>query len=567
MVKVAAPWRHLHYLDNVYTEKKGYAINQGSQQEEKESASMNGNVAAFKNQPQPARKYAQKWPRWRGLQMRMTLSYVWMTVLLVLLIVVVAGLLVVFLLNILVERTVFVFAQKTSAQYAYTASLQSDGFQLNPRSTFQPGQKYTLRPPGNSAPGENTRHGNFSDNLIIPYIADANPNLSPDEFALLIAPDGQIVASSYPARYPAHVPFAALFPQRAALIAQSLQGTSIYAKSLPETLYFTAPVWGKGSQPIGVFYLQGEFMPLGGSDILSALRDEWFIVVGIVLLALLITTPLGSVFGLLTTRGLVRRIRRMVIVTTDFVSSNYTHRVPVARNDEIGQLEQHFNQMADQLVESIARRQELAGQNARLAERARISRELHDAIAQDLFSLRMLAYGLQETLPADAAFQSRVATLEQTANRMIREMRALLLELRPAQLDQVGLAEALEDLAVSYGERLGIAVTTQIAPVELSAEAEHALLRIAQEALSNAVRHARASQITLLLIPTEQGVSLTIRDNGQGFAFDAGQQAHGFGLHSMQERVRELHGVFTVQTTPGKGTEIGVHLPLSGGLA
>lgn len=328
-----------------------------------------------------------------------------------------------------------------------------------------------------------------------------------------------------------------------------------------------ATVWGKNSKPIGVFYLQGQGASIGGAEILGFVRGNWIFVAGIIFLFLIVTTPVGSLFGLLTTRGLVRRIRRLVGVTTDFVGSNYARRVPVSRKDEIGQLEHHFNQMADQLVESTSRQQELAGQNARLAERARIARELHDAISQDLFSLRMLAYGLQDAFPADSEVQPQVATLEQTTSRMISEMRALLLELRPAHLEEVGLAVALKDLAASYSERLGIIVSAEITPVELQPEAEHALLRVAQEALSNAVRHARASQITLALAPIERSVRLTIRDNGKGFAFDESQREHGFGLTSMQERVHELRGTFTLQSTPGLGTEIEVSLPLKEGVS
>lgn len=114
-------------------------------------------------------------------------------------------------------------------QYAYAASLQSDGLTLNPRSTFQPGQAYTLLPLGNSAPGENAQRTFNLDNLIVPYVVSSNPNLSPAEFALLIAPDGRVVASSYPARYPANTPFSVLFPHQVAPVAQALQGTSIYA--------------------------------------------------------------------------------------------------------------------------------------------------------------------------------------------------------------------------------------------------------------------------------------------------------------------------------------------------
>jgi len=264
---------------------------------------------------------------------------------------------------------------------------------------------------------------------------------------------------------------------------------------------------------------------------------------------------------LLTTRGLVRRVRRLVGATTEFANGNYAQRVPVGRKDEIGQLEGHFNQMAEQLVESIRARQELAEQNARLAERARISRELHDAVSQDLFSLRMLVGGMQRALPADSPLTPQIATLQQMAGTMIREMRALLLELRPAQLEHLGLAEALEDLAAAYRTRLGISVTTAIMAVPLSAPVEQALLRITQEALSNAARHADASAITLDLTPRDETITLTIRDNGQGFAPAPGDTQHGLGLRSMRERVQELGGAFAVESTPGQGTRVQVSLP------
>ncbi len=320
-------------------------------------------------------------------------------------------------------------------------------------------------------------------------------------------------------------------------------------------------IWGKHGQPIGVFYGQAQEEPLGFTDALQFVYTRWLPFTILILLVLVVTTPIGSLFSLLTTRGLVRRVRRLAAATTNFANGNYHYRVHISRPDEVGQLEHDFNQMADQLVESTNRQQELIGQNARLAERARISRELHDAILQDLFSLRLLAYGLQDTLPAASELHTQVAALERTSSRVIHEMRALLLELRPAHLEQLGLSEALKDLAAGYSERLEITVTADIAPISLQPEVEHALLRVSQEALSNAVRHAHATQITLVLEPLEQGVRLSIRDNGEGFQFDERQQQHGLGLNSIQERIRELHGTFIVHTAPGQGTQITAWLP------
>jgi signal transduction histidine kinase len=483
----------------------------------------------------------------------MTFSYVWVTALFVLLLEILAVSLYILLINFQAETA--------NLALAHAASVQSNGLVLNPRTTFQPGQPYSLMPLGTRAPGENARRTFDLTNYTIPYVAESNPAQPPPAIGLVIAPNGRIVASSYPAHYPTNMLFTQLLPRQSAAVAHALRGTSIYAKTQADVLYVAETIWGKNEQPIGVFYAQAPEQPLSFMDVLQSAYSNWFFLLILILLVLVITTPIGSLFSLLTTRGLIRRIRRLAEATTNFANGDYDQRVPISRLDEVGQLEYDFNQMADQLVESTHQQQELAGQNARLAERARISRELHDAISQDLFSLRILAYGLQDALPEGSEVQTQAATLERTSSRMIREMRALLLELRPAHLEQLGLAEALKDLAASYGERLELTVTTDISPVSLPAEIEHALLRVAQEALSNAVRHAHASRITLTLAQLEKGGSLTIRDDGEGFELDESQKQHSIGLNSMQERVRELHGTFTLQSVSGEGTEISVFIP------
>jgi signal transduction histidine kinase len=282
------------------------------------------------------------------------------------------------------------------------------------------------------------------------------------------------------------------------------------------------------------------------------------------LVSLLIAAPIGGLFGLITTRGLVRRLHTLVEASTSFANGDYTQRLQVRHPDEVGQLEQQFNRMAEQLVASIAQRQALAEQNARMQERSRISRDLHDAVSQNLFSLRTLIDGLQTAIGAGAgktSLQPRIALLEQTTNTMTREMRALLLEMRPPQLEGLTLAEALEALAEAYTSRLGIAVTTTIVPVVLSPTTEQTLLRIAQEALSNAARHANASLVTLSLAPGEQMACLTVTDNGRGVSLDEGGATHGLGLRLMQERVQELEGTFLLETAPGQGTRLEICVP------
>jgi signal transduction histidine kinase len=279
-------------------------------------------------------------------------------------------------------------------------------------------------------------------------------------------------------------------------------------------------------------------------------------------LATLILVALGGVlFGWITTRGLVDRVQRLVAATAQFAASDYSHRIESHHQDEIGQLERQFNHMAEQLVEQIAQRQQLAEQNARLAERARISRELHDAISQDLFSLSMLAGGLESALPTESPVQHEIRTLELTASKMTREMRALLLELRPTNLEHLGLNEALAEVAAAYRERLGITINVELPDMPLEARIEHALLRITQEALSNAARHAHATEITLALSSSDEVVKLYVRDNGRGFDPDDPGLRHGVGLHSLQERVAALRGSVQLESRPGAGTALTVQIP------
>ncbi len=502
--------------------------------------------------------------RWRGLQARMTFSYVLVTLTAAFLLeMLVISVLLVLVSNVYSYVVFPQLAMQVAREYAFVAALQANDSALNPQSTFRPGQPDSLLP----LPDENTSLLPHAVAQTIPYTSTRLPDTQPLSFGLLIAPNGEILASSYPSRYPNRAPVSTLLPHQMGAITMALtngaaaSGTDLTAAGL--MAWVVVPVWGRARHPIGAMYL---LRPVAGPDgQLSGHSPDlmkWFLLVLLSALALSILISLiGGVFGLLTTRGLVCRVRRLANATTEFANGHYEQRVSVARPDEIGQLEGHFNQMAEHLAENIHARQRLAEQNARLAERARISRELHDAVSQELFSLRMLVGGIQRALPSDSPLVPQIATLQQMATTMIREMRALLLELRPTQLEHLGLCDALEDLAAAYRTRLGITVTTAVRAVSLSSQTEQALLRIAQEALSNAARHADASAITLELVPQDQSGMLTITDNGQGFDLTSDKTQHSLGLRSMQERAQELGGSLMVASTPGQGTRVQVTFP------
>jgi two-component system, NarL family, sensor histidine kinase LiaS len=495
--------------------------------------------------------------RGSGLRGHMTISYVVVTlgsvVSFLLLVALTTGVLAAFFPDPQGNNTFLRDTQQQAQAYALVAALQGQGTALDPRTSFVPGQAHTIALPGQE---------NQVYNVFAPYISTATPDPTPATVAMLIAPDGRLVASSYPSYYPAGMAAAALLPEQRRAIGQALAGqasTGTEQLDSGTSGYAAEPVWSRDHQPIGAIFLQAP-EPRGDSifsRLVSALLTNS--------LLLVLVIPIGVFFGRVTTRRLVQRVQQLVLATTRFAGGDYTQRVVPTHQDEIGQLEQQFNQMAEQLAENIALQKQLAEQNARLEERSRISRELHDAISQDLFSLRMLADGLQEATRAGSSpsdLSPHVALLEQTTSSMTREMRALLLELRPTQLDELGLVGALQKLAQMYSTRLGITVSVDLKPVALAVKTEHALLRIAQEALANAARHSNASLVSLCLAPCEGRLGLTITDNGVGFDQQASEEQHGLGLQLMRERVQELHGTFTLETAPGQGTCISVNLPL-----
>jgi signal transduction histidine kinase len=279
---------------------------------------------------------------------------------------------------------------------------------------------------------------------------------------------------------------------------------------------------------------------------------------GVGLLVLAGAVPVGIVFGLLSTRRLIGRLRRLAATTVAVAQGDYQQRVAVSGGDEVAGLEANLNRMAARLDAAMATQRQLASAD----ERARIAGELHDAISQDLFSLRLLAGGLRKALPASSPLQPQVKTMERTASQTMNEMQALLLELRPVALEDAGLIAALEELCRAYRDRLDVMVDAELEPVELAPAAEHAVLRVVQEALANAVKHAKPSRIALRLRRRDGQVEVLVSDDGGGFDPARAGERHGLGLRLMRERVTELGGSFQLDSSPGEGTSVRILLPM-----
>ncbi|MFI5531041.1 sensor histidine kinase [Kitasatospora sp. NPDC051853] len=217
------------------------------------------------------------------------------------------------------------------------------------------------------------------------------------------------------------------------------------------------------------------------------------------------------------------------------------------------------------LIDDLVRtRGELAAtqrEAGRLAERQRLAREIHDTLAQGLSSIVLLARSAESALPEGAeAARERIAEVGATASANLAEARRFVQALTPPALDDATLCEALRRLTAGQGAAFHL----DGEPYPLPVEAEVALLRLTQEALANAVRHARARAVAVTLTYLDDEVTLDVFDDGVGFDPQALPEAGRarFGLHGMRERIAALGGSLTVESAPGEGTVVAVSLPL-----
>ena len=505
--------------------------------------------------------------RW-GLQAKMTGSYVLVTAAVVVLVEVVAAAVVLPGLVSGADRATLV--QLLAGDTANRVMQQSATLgQLPTASQLRLDQAALGLPPGQA------RRSADETGVGIPVFPERANLLAPDAaVVLLLAPDGRVVASSDPARYPVGRRLGD--PAMGALPAQvTSQPPTAWGKrdGLAPTptrsgtmLWAAAPVLdlsglGKGTKPSPVSDLLGVvYVQLRATAKLTD-QPSWWEALGpqlrVGLLVLAAAIPVGLVFGLLSTRRLLGRLRRLAATTVAVADGDYQQRLPAAGGDEVAQLEGNFNRMAERLDAAMATERQLAG----ASERTRIARELHDAISQDLFSLRLLAGGLRKALPAGSPLHPQIETMEQTATATMHEMRALLLELRPVALEDAGLIPALEELCRAYHDRLGVTVDAELEPVQLAPPVEHALLRVVQEALANAVKHARPDRIRLRLGHQDGQVVVAVSDDGGGFDPARAEQHHGLGVGLMRERIAELGGTFQLDSTPGRGTIVRILLP------
>lgn len=239
-----------------------------------------------------------------------------------------------------------------------------------------------------------------------------------------------------------------------------------------------------------------------------------------------------------------------------------------------------LNKGAERTYQTVGAQAALALENLRLVEQAqqtgvsqerqRLAHEIHDTLAQGFTSIVMKLEAAEETLSHNpAGVQRYIDQARRTARESLAEARHLMWALRPDSLADSSLAAALRRLTDRYSEECRATATTTVvgAPRPLSPEIEVTLLRIAQEALANCRKHARASQVSVTLSYMNNLVLLNVEDNGMGFdpaKPHTGTSDHsgGFGLKGMRKRVEQLSGTLLIDSAPGSGTTLMVALPV-----
>lgn len=307
--------------------------------------------------------------------------------------------------------------------------------------------------------------------------------------------------------------------------------------------------------------------------------------------------------GWFSTEQVVRPLRSLMAAVSAIAAGNLDVPVPNHGTDEVGRLARAFEEMRIRLKDSVQamerlnadleqrvqertrqlatlydelrRKEEIrTGLLAKLVsaqedERKRIARELHDEVGQTLTSVIMNIGAVEQSLPDELnGSKARLAATRDVAAQALRELRALIFDLRPEVLDDLGLVLAVRGHAKERLEELGIKVQVQVSglPRRLPPEIEIMVFRMLQEAITNIRRHAQATEVRIGLQRVGSHLLVTVEDNGVGFdpqtVLQARRDSQRWGMRGMSERIALLNGRFNVYSQPGHGTRLEAEIPL-----
>ena len=281
-------------------------------------------------------------------------------------------------------------------------------------------------------------------------------------------------------------------------------------------------------------------------------RSEWIVLAA--------GTAAVIVVNLLLLRRVFGPLERLERVMSRIDPYEPGRRIREGRDDrEIASVSRAFNAMLDRLERerTDGRRRTLRAQEA---ERGRVARELHDEVGQLLTGVILQLEGLAAAVPASR--RGDVVGIQDNVREGVQTVREIARGLRPPALEEFGLRASLVALGAGFGERAGLKVRHRIDPTlpPLDAETELALYRVAQEAMTNVARHARAHEMELLLRAEDHAVVLTVADDGCGISPDDLNSSHG--VAGMRERALLVGGNLEIRRRAAHGTEVRLVVPL-----
>ncbi|UAC48895.1 sensor histidine kinase [Bacillus aquiflavi] len=282
---------------------------------------------------------------------------------------------------------------------------------------------------------------------------------------------------------------------------------------------------------------------------------------------------LGAIFSMIAGNFFKNKLEKVNTALLELANGNI-QTLPQTDNgvEEITMMSVQIGHIQERLKEQVLLSQKMANERAAWSEKAlkevvskersRLARELHDSVSQQLFAASMLvaAINQQQDLTAPAT-KKQLTMIEGIITDAQSEMRALLLHLRPVQLEGKSLKSGIEELLRELSVKHSMEISWNIEEVELEKGVEDHLFRIVQEALSNTLRHAKAKSLEVLVKKFNQFILLKIVDDGIGFTMDQ-QKVGSYGLKNINERVSEIGGTVKIISFPNKGTSVEVRVPI-----
>ncbi len=401
---------------------------------------------------------------------------------------------------------------------------------------------------------------------FVPVGETDGDNLYYEDWLVILAPGGEVIASNDAWRYPpgaspdlSQLPGwdSELFAAETALAGSEELVT--YAVGGEDHIGQAAIITENGTH-LGWVYLRigGVGVPYSSGETLTALGI-------VILVAGVIALLVSGLSGNWLARSFSRRLRRMKQASAALAAGDLDSRVPIEGEDEIAQVGEQFNLMANQIsaqmhdLRSLVERNTMLAEEARalaaIDERNRLARELHDAVKQQVFALSLSANAVRQLLEkAPQQAHARLSQLEGQARDIHLEMDAIIKQLRPASLGDEGLASALRQLSAKWQDQHQTPVVLRIqGERELPLGVEQALFRISQEVLNNIAKHAQATQVTMLLEYGSERITLRIEDDGMGFDMAKTAASSSLGLRSIQERADEINAVLDIRSAAGEG--------------